>query len=208
MPGPPRAHKNQNAPPGRPIPDDTELGPAMTKLTLRQRAFVIELFMQPVSPRGKHPVDYVKAAKAAGYEGTENGIRVYASRLAHSDRIQDAIREEAKRQFGATLPEANDHLLRAMRDKRNPSRQLAAIKRVQELGGLVVTQKHEIVHKHDRASMIAEIRETVEQLRALGVRVDMEALLPPGADAAPALPEGLLIDVTPLQGVEDGRTED
>jgi len=76
------------------IPKEYKLGPAMSKLTERQRAFVVALLdFGGINPN--------KAARMAGYSVADGGagLAVTAHRLAHDEKIQDAIQEEAGRRL-------------------------------------------------------------------------------------------------------------
>ncbi len=163
------------------IDQDTQLGPAMAALNERQRLFVIALF--ELGPKG----NATEAAIRAGY--TDNGtnyICVQASRLMASPKVQEAIREEAATQVGAALPYAQRGMMQILRD---PAHQDHAkmIKHVQALGGLNPTQKHEVVHKTDAASLRADLMAAIEHLRAVG---------------------GHTIDVTPAKVAITDQTDD
>lgn len=67
-----------------------KLGPAMRKLTERQRAFVVAAFEVGGSPQW-----YTEAARRAGYTGNPNVLRVTAHRLYHNPAIQKAMKEMA-----------------------------------------------------------------------------------------------------------------
>lgn len=62
------------------------LGPAMKKLTEKQRGFVMAMIEQG-------GVNYTRAAREAGYEGSESSNARIGFRLAHDPTIQEAIKE-------------------------------------------------------------------------------------------------------------------
>lgn len=69
---------------------EPRLGPAMRKLTERQRAFVLALRDAPPVRGGK-----IEAVRKAGYAGDQASLRVTLHRLSHSPTIQAAIKEVA-----------------------------------------------------------------------------------------------------------------
>ena len=72
--------------------DDGEYGPKMSALTEKQRRFVEVLLEQPGISRHK-------AAELAGYQNSPGGMRVYAHRLMHDDRVIAALHEQAGRRM-------------------------------------------------------------------------------------------------------------
>ncbi len=88
-----------------PVPDPVdggEYGPKMRALTTpRMKRFVIALLNQSGKP------DQTAAYVEAGYMGsTRNALQINASILAHDQRIQEAIQEEAGRRLKLLLPAA------------------------------------------------------------------------------------------------------
>ena len=78
-----------------PTPDEPRLGPKMLALNNRQRAFVSALMALGTN-------NYSRAAAEAGYGGeSRKGLAVIAHRLAHDQRIQEAMHEEAERRMHA-----------------------------------------------------------------------------------------------------------
>jgi hypothetical protein len=81
--------------------DDHEYGPAMAALTEKQRAFVMALIEFP-------GITQHEAARRAGYQNSEGGMRVQGHYCAHHPGVQEAMREEAgKRLNSASLMAAN-----------------------------------------------------------------------------------------------------
>ncbi len=139
------------------VDNDTQLGPAMAALNERQRQFVYAMF-EP----GRN---YSDAARAAGYTD-EGGIRVQAHRLAHNPKVQAAMREEAENLIGGVLPLAHASMVDILK---NPAHQDHAkmIKHAQALAGITPTQRVEVHHKSDAASLRADLLAAIEHLKSL-----------------------------------------
>jgi hypothetical protein len=137
-----------------------QFGPAMQALTERQRAFVIAMFEQ--GAKGT----YTGAARTAGYGGTPNSLRVQAHALAHSDKVQAAMREEAERRIGGLLPIAHAGLVDIIT---NPGHEdhFKAIKHAQALSGLAPKQTVVVEHKTDRATLLAELKGAIDLLKSV-----------------------------------------
>jgi hypothetical protein len=81
-----------------PPPPESDYGPKMRALTTNgQRRFVLALLAQTHR-------DYSAAYLEAGYSSTGKGTNYCAHRMAHDERIQDALQEEAGRRLKALLP--------------------------------------------------------------------------------------------------------
>lgn len=145
-----------------------ELGPAMRALNGRQRAFVHAMFDLGTE------ANYTAAARQAGYpDDAEGYIRVQAHRLAHSDKVQAAMREEAERRCAGLLPMAHAGMAAIVK---NPAHQdhFKAIKHAQALAGLAPTQKHEVTHKTDTASLKADLLAAMDLLKSVaGPMIDV-----------------------------------
>jgi hypothetical protein len=88
-PGKRRGRPKYSAEPLATVPDESELGPAMLKLTPKQRAFVLELRHGPAGYGSE-----VRACRAAGYGPSTPGcMRRLAHQLMHHPGVQDALRE-------------------------------------------------------------------------------------------------------------------
>jgi hypothetical protein len=70
------------------VPPDDELGPAMLALTPNRRRFVLELATGP-SGYGSE----IRAARAAGYTGDDATMKATATKVIHSAKVQEALRE-------------------------------------------------------------------------------------------------------------------
>lgn len=69
------------------------LGPAMRRLTEKQRAFVNALREVPPGRNGKP--DQTEAARRAGYSSAHDSLKVIAYNLMQNPRIHEAIKETA-----------------------------------------------------------------------------------------------------------------
>ncbi len=150
------------------IANESDLGPAMRALNPRQRAFVDAMFVLGTD------ATYADAARAAGYESdTANALRVQAHRLAHSDKVQAAMREEAERRCAGLLPIAHAGMATILTSPQHPDH-FKAIKHAQALAGVAPTQKHEVVHKHDAASLKADLLAAMDLLKSVaGPMIDV-----------------------------------
>jgi hypothetical protein len=84
-----RGRPKYSAEPLATVPDESELGPAMLKLTPKQRRFVLELKLGPAGYGSE-----VRAARAAGYGPTTDGcMRRIAHQVLHNPKVQDALHE-------------------------------------------------------------------------------------------------------------------
>jgi len=153
---------------------DADLGPAMRALSLRQRAFVMAMF-----DLGDHP-SHADCARAAGYTGEAHYISMQGHRMAHSDKIQAAIREEADRRCTSLLPLAHRRMADQILDPKAKDH-FAAVKHAQALSGMSPKQVHVVEHINDRGAMIREIEGTMKLLQAMGVKIELEALVPVNA---------------------------
>ncbi len=137
---------------GKPLaipPVEGQFGPKMRALTTNgQRRFVIALCEQ--SHR-----DYSAAYRAAGY-GAEEGVslRNCASKMAHDERIQEALQEEAGRRLKALLPmalESVEHILADPQHKDNAKIALGVLDRSGL--GAVVQHQHTLGLADDTAKL-------------------------------------------------------
>lgn len=123
-------------------------GPAMSALTEKQQAFVLELV------RGSRPEKPSLAAAAAGYADPS----VSAHQLMRSRKVLAAIREEADKRFGASALIGVKALVDIANDPMHKQRFQAA-QALLDRAGLQVVAKQEIVVKDDRIQAM-----TIEQL--------------------------------------------
>ncbi len=113
---------------------------------------------------------YIKATLMAGYTGSDNYLSVQGHRLAHSDKVQAAMREEAERRSVGILSVAQRRLENILADPSHKDH-FGAIKHSQALAGVSPKHVSVIEHKTDRASLVSEIKGSLELLKALGVQV-------------------------------------
>lgn len=105
-----------------------QLGPAMRKLNERQRNFVIAALVTGETKFGK-------LALMAGYSGNDATLRVAGHRLAHDQRILNAMKEESQRRLQSSTIMATSKLVEiASNDQRKD--QLKAIEMVLNRTGL------------------------------------------------------------------------
>lgn len=187
------------------VPPDSRLGPAMLALSNRHRAFVVALMELGGSK-------YSAAAAAAGYSaGNKDALAVTATRLAHDDRILDAIQEESKRRLGAALGLATSNLVKIIEDGK-PSDKLQAMRMLFDRTGLHAKSEQLINVKHtpeDEAGMIERIRSLAGDLgldpaALLGTRAALPAppVLP--LPLKPLVADAVFVDISPTaRGLED-----
>jgi phage terminase small subunit len=132
----------------------------MRALTEKQRAFVDYLVSTGTD-------NECEAARAAGYnpdapEGS-SAIRVSAHRLAHDQRIIDAIGEETSRRVSFMLPMAYRAMLELVKSP-NHKDHFKAVEKFWIQGGLdhKGTVKHE--HAVSAEQMIAEMRRWADEM--------------------------------------------
>lgn len=153
------------------------LGPAMAALSAQQRAFVVAMFDMGAT--------YADAARKAGYADT-GGIRVQAHRLAHNEKVQAAFREEAERRATGLLPIAHTMMAQIVANPSHPDH-FKAIRHSQALAGVSPTQKHEVIHRTDTASLKADLLAAMDLLKSIA---------------------GPMIDITPKQAIIDNLPPD
>lgn len=160
------------------VPPVEVMGPAMRALNDNQRIFVCAL--------GVHGGDQGEAYRAAGYlVKNDNSARACASRLANSDPIIAAIKEEALRRLDSASMLAVSTLVE-LASYKNPDdkvRVKAANSLLDRIGGFAGKTEHSIVIKDDRttAELIAFIKNTAaangldaRQLLGLPAPIDVE----------------------------------
>jgi nucleotide-binding universal stress UspA family protein len=160
--------------------DGADWGPKMKALPSdRHRIFVLSLYQ---IPRG-HGAQ-VKAAKMAGF-GTAttsaNSWSVIASRLAHDDKILEALREEDERRIRASAPRAIralEHLIETP-DHKDHGRAI----------GMVLDRVHPAETTHTlkvehRVPVMVATAEVLERIAKLAARAGLDPLrLAPPIDA-------------------------
>jgi phage terminase small subunit len=169
-----------------PVLPKGEYGPKMRALpNNRWRLFVLNLINQ-----GSR--NQAAAYKEAGFSpGTENAARVEAHRMAHDQRILDALHEEAQKALKSLVPLA----IRVVGDivdngDAKDADRLTGIKTIFDRAGLHGIAETRVVHElADDTEMLAEIR-----MLAQRNGVPLESLL--GGRLTKQI-EGEFVDVTP-----------
>lgn len=160
--------------------DGVEWGPKMKALPSdRHRMFVLALYE---IPRGYGA--HVKAAKMAGF-GTETtsakSWSVIASRLAHDDKILDAMREEDERRIRASAPRAIRALAHLIEDPdhRDHGRGIAMV-----LDRVHPAETTHTVKVEHRVPVMVATAEVLARIAKLATRAGLDPLrLAPPIDA-------------------------
>jgi phage terminase small subunit len=157
---------------------ESELGPAMLACTERQRRFVLELRHGPAGYGSE-----IRAARAAGYTGTDDALKVTAHRTLHNQKVQDALREVGYRMIRAASFTAIKNVEAIANDLKHHDC-LKANLALLDRGGFAIETVHnvKVEHEHEyRVTVNAE--EALERIRQLAARAGMDALkLPPVID--------------------------
>ena len=113
------------------LPEEGKLGPAMKRLNDRQRLFVLACLELGCE------TNHTKAAAIAGYSGNPDTMKVTAHRLAHDEKVQAALLEEAKRRVQAGTMGATALLVQTVGDETIDRKvRLKAAVEVLDRGGL------------------------------------------------------------------------
>jgi hypothetical protein len=148
-----------------PVVPGTEWGPCMKALASdRHRAFVLALYEVPLGYGAQ-----VKAAKRAGFGTSTSSIQSMASiasRLAHDEKIQAAIREEDEKRIRASAPRAIRALSRLVE---NPNHKDHARGIGMVLDRVHPTEQRHVVDVHHHVDHDAEAVAQLRMLKALDV---------------------------------------
>lgn len=149
------------------VPDEATLGPAMLRLTERQRKFVMAM----IELGG---MGHARAAISAGYSynpDKPNKIEVQAHSLAHDEKIQDAIKEVGIRMLNAgailavkTVLDIADNPQAEMKDR------LKAAEMIMNRSGLHAMTEHKatVVHKSESTS------DTVKRIEQMAKKLGLD----------------------------------
>lgn len=141
-----------------PVDDMGKLGPAMRALpTDRMRAFVTFLVTT-----GQN--NHAAAARAAGYQGNEDTIKVTGHRLAHDERVINALHEEGKRRMQSAAVLAAGVLVNLANDPTDKKVQLRAAEALLNRVGLHATTEHIVSRGEDSGGMIENIKRLAAEL--------------------------------------------
>lgn len=140
-----------------------EFGPAMLALDERRRKFVLAVVWL-----GKNQT---QAAKLAGY-ATKSEVysRVQGFRLMRSPRVVAALREEAERRFGASIPLALVGLCDGI-GKGSKKDRAAAVDSILDRAGYGRTTRQDIRVEHVDQRSTAELLDAVRRLMPAGAPV-------------------------------------
>lgn len=142
------------------------LGPKMMALTPRQRAFVFAML-----ETGQD--DHTRCARMAGYTGNDNVLYVTAHRLAHDEKIQTAIHEQASKRLKAGAIMATGTLLAIAKNPVHKD-QLKAALEIMNRSGLHAITESKVTHEHtlDDKAAIQRVKDL-----ALSLGIDAKKLL-------------------------------
>jgi phage terminase small subunit len=142
---------------------DIELGPAMRGLTEKQREFVYAM----IETGG---MNYSGAARAAGYQGDAEVMKVSGYRLAHDSRIQEAMREMGPRMLNAGLFIAARFVLETIDNPQIETKdRLKAAEMVMNRTGMHATSEHKVAVTHKNETTEQVMKEIAAMSKTLGV---------------------------------------
>ncbi len=146
-------------------PDPSELGPAMLKLNAAQRRFVIAMVEVGGNQR--------RCALAAGYKANPESpttLTNTACRLAHDEKIQEAMLEVGLRMLGAaripTIKFVLDTILDESAERKD---RLRAAQMVMDRTGLHAMSEHKVAVTHKDETSAQLIKEITQLSKVLGV---------------------------------------
>jgi len=143
--------------------DLAKLGPAMSALNERQRAFVYAMLQT-----GGSLGDYTECARMAGYaETTNQSLRAQAYKLSHHPGIQAAIAEMADERIRTGAIIGASRLIEIASDPTHKDSLKASIELLNR-SGLLVTTQHKVIVEHD-ADDLEKIKRIVASAKALGL---------------------------------------
>lgn len=142
------------------LPPDTRLGPAMSALQPKARAFVLAVVEMGGALNEMHV-----AAERAGYKGDKPTLYVQAHRLAADPRIQSAILEEARARCKSASLLAVSAMIDILQDpKAKHGIRLQAASRVAAIAGM--DPAGSLLIKHD-VNVNVTVKEQIKQVRSL-----------------------------------------
>ena len=177
------------------VPQDTKLGPAMSCLSYKARAFVIAIVEMGGAlnemHEAVHKAGYLCESKAAAY--------VQAHRLAADPRIQLAILEEAKGRCKSASLLSVSTMIEIIQDKTvKPSTRLQAASRIAAIAGMDPATQMLI---KTTSEVTVTIKEQISQVRQLAkdLGLDPKVLL----GKAGVTLEGEFEELGSTKGLED-----
>jgi phage terminase small subunit len=141
------------------IAEEHEYGPAMAALNDRQQKFVLAMLLIP-------GCSHARAAREAGYSDVKEGAKVRGHYAAHNPKVQDAIREEARRRLDGLSVIAANVMMDAMLDPKVPTKdKLKAASAVLDRTGFAAVQKIDVTRKDESGvAVLDQIRRLAEKL--------------------------------------------
>lgn len=114
--------------------EDTDYGPAMQALSDKQRKFVLAMLTIP-------GCSHARAAREAGYSDVAEGAKVRGHMAAHNPKVQEAIKEEARRRLDGLSVIAANVMMDVMLDEASdPKDKLKAASAVLDRTGFAAAQ--------------------------------------------------------------------
>ena len=167
------------------IDDEERLGPAMRRLTSRQRRFVVAALEFPGAT-------HEAIARRAGYSAsTSNSLKVQAHDNFASERVIAALHEEASKRLRSSAVLGASVLVEIAQDKGHKDRLRAAEALLNRIGFHELSE-HRVSVQHSDATGKALTERIAEIARRLGV--DPAKLLGVNAVEAPAAVEVKLLE--------------
>lgn len=152
------------------LPSDTRLGPAMSALKPKARAFVLALVEMGGGLNEMHV-----AAQQAGYTGDKPTLYVQAHRLAADPRIQAAILEEARARCKSASLLSVSTMIDILQDpKAKHGIRLQAASRVAAIAGM--DPAGSLLIKHD-VNVNVTVKEQIQQVKALAKDLGLDPKL-------------------------------
>jgi phage terminase small subunit len=168
-------------------PVDAIDGPAMLALpTERHRAFVRALYQ--VKPG--HGAN-VKAAKLAGWgcpSSSAQSMATIASRLAHDERVLEAIREEDEKRIRSSAPRAISALSRLVENPKHKDHARGIAMVLERVHPVETT--HHVKVEHDASPSFKETAQVLERIAELAAKFSVR------------LPALTVIDAQPINKSE------
>ena len=132
---------------------DEELGPAMSVLTAKQRAFVRAVVSNPLTSGAN-------LAREAGYSDHMDRAKVAAHLLFHNEKVLEAIEEETRKRvrFGGAIGVAGLIKMAANSDHPDHFRACASLA---DRGGFAAKTEHKVLVEHVDHGRMAEIAATL-----------------------------------------------
>ena len=153
------------------VPSDTRLGPAMSVLSSKARAFVIAIVEMGGALNEMH-----EAVHKAGYEcGSKNAAYVQAHRLAADPKIQAAILEEARGRCKSASLLSISAMIEIIQDKTvKPSTRLQAASRIAAIAGMDPATQMLI---KTTTEVTVTVKEQISQVRQLAKDLGLDPKL-------------------------------